>query len=590
VSNGGEKQARHVAGQLERMRSVFQTLFPAPSADSGSPIVALALKDKKSFQTLEPEAYLAKGQLDLAGLFLNAPDKNYILLRMDAEGEHPYATIYHEYTHFRVRNTSDWLPLWVNEGLAEYFQNTEIWGKEVYLGEPSPDDIQYLRQNRLLPLTTLFKVDHNSPYYHDEQKGSVFYAESWALVHYLQINDFPKRIDRLADYVQLVSQNVDSVTAAERAFGDLNQLQNALNLYVGQGSFQQFKAAVPTNVDETTFAVHALTLPQANAVRADLLAYDGRTRDAHALLDNVLREDPDNLQAHETMGYLSLSEGDHQAALNWYAQAVKLGSESYLTQYRFAAMSLMNGGHLSTEDAAAVETSLRKAIELNPSFAPPYDALAGLYARQHERLDEAHALNVKAIALDPNNLTYRENAASVLLVQDNQADAIRVLQLALARAKVPQDRAVIESRLQAIQQYQTEQAGAEKVQAMQNNASVERPSTQGQIVVPENAAGDGAKHPNETPHGTMRVFTGTVRSAVCSYPSVLELKIADAAKTLSLYSNNFSKIEFSAANFTPKGDLDPCRDLLGLKARVEYSETSDKAEDGQIVSVVLGAR
>jgi hypothetical protein len=245
VSNGGEKQARHVAGQLERMRSVFQTLYSQTSADSGSPIVALALKDKQSFQTLEPEAYLAKGQLDLAGLFLMAPDKNYILLRTDAEAEHPYATIYHEYTHFRVRKNSDWLPLWFNEGLAEFFQNTEIGAKEVVLGEPSPDDILYLRQNRLLPLTTLLKVDQNSPYYHDEQKGSVFYAESWALMHYLYINDFATHGDRLGNYVQLVSQNVDSVTAAERAFGDLKQLQSALERYVEQGNFQEIKAKVP---------------------------------------------------------------------------------------------------------------------------------------------------------------------------------------------------------------------------------------------------------------------------------------------------------------------------------------------------------
>jgi hypothetical protein len=171
VSNASEKQARHIADQLERMRSIRDTLFPGSIDDQGSPIVAIAVKDKKSLQTLEPEAYLAKGQVDLAGLFLTAPDKSYILLRLDAGGDHPYATIYHEYTHFRVRRDSAWLPLWINEGYAEFFQNTEIENKIALLGEPSLVDIQILRQNTLLPITTLFKVDHNSPYYHDEQKG-----------------------------------------------------------------------------------------------------------------------------------------------------------------------------------------------------------------------------------------------------------------------------------------------------------------------------------------------------------------------------------------------------------------------------------
>ncbi len=99
LSDSSEKQARHVADQFERMRFVFHTLFPQANVDPGTPIVVLAVKDKKDFQTLEPEAYLAKGQIELAGLFLRAPDKNYVLMRLDAQGEHPYATVYHEYTH-----------------------------------------------------------------------------------------------------------------------------------------------------------------------------------------------------------------------------------------------------------------------------------------------------------------------------------------------------------------------------------------------------------------------------------------------------------------------------------------------------------
>ena len=110
---------------------------------------------------------------------VRARDKNYILLRLDAQGDHPYATVYHEYTHFMMRNASSWVPLWMSEGLAEFYQNTDIQEKEVLMGQPSAGDLLYLRQNRLLPLTTLLTVDRTSPYYHEEQKGSIFYAESW---------------------------------------------------------------------------------------------------------------------------------------------------------------------------------------------------------------------------------------------------------------------------------------------------------------------------------------------------------------------------------------------------------------------------
>jgi hypothetical protein len=83
VTDANEKQGRHIADQFERMRWVFQTLFPKLNVDPAAPIVVIAVKDKKGFQELEPEAYLAKGQIDLTGLFLHGPDKNYILVRLD---------------------------------------------------------------------------------------------------------------------------------------------------------------------------------------------------------------------------------------------------------------------------------------------------------------------------------------------------------------------------------------------------------------------------------------------------------------------------------------------------------------------------
>src|SRR5678809_846999 len=63
ATNSSEKQARRIADQFERMRSVFHVLFPKLQMDPGAPIVVLAIKDEKDFRALEPQAYLAKGQL-----------------------------------------------------------------------------------------------------------------------------------------------------------------------------------------------------------------------------------------------------------------------------------------------------------------------------------------------------------------------------------------------------------------------------------------------------------------------------------------------------------------------------------------------
>jgi TonB family protein len=461
LSDSSEKQARHVADQFERMRFVFHTVFPHAHVDPGTPIVVLAVKDKKDFQALEPEAYLAKGQIELAGLFLRAPDKNYILLRLDAQGEHPYATVYHEYTHLLSSRAEEWMPLWLDEGLAEFYQNTEIRDKEVLLGEPSPENILLLRQQRLLPLATLFTVDQNSPYYHEQNKGSIFYAESWALTHYFMMKDNQEKTHRLTDYRELVSQKVDAVTAAARALGDLKQLQATLEKYVAQASFYEFKASISAEVDDTTFTVQALSPTQADAVRANFLVYDQRAKDARTLLERVLRDDPSNASAHETMGYLEFRQGHLDEARKWYEQAVKLDSQSFLANYYFAAIA-MNGGQLNSENKSQVENSLRAAIKLNPSFAPAYDQLAVFFGMQRQNLEEAHTLVLTAVQLDRGNLHYRLNTANILLQMERGKDAIAVLQNAMSLAKTADEVSSVHNLLEAAQKYQEAQEHAEQ--------------------------------------------------------------------------------------------------------------------------------
>jgi cytochrome c-type biogenesis protein CcmH/NrfG len=460
ITDANEKQGIHVLDQFERMRWIFQTLFPSANVDPTAPITVIATKNKKDFAALEPAAYLAKGQMSLAGLFLNTEDKNYILLRLDAEGEqHPFSTIYHEYTHLQLSKDSDWLPLWLNEGLAEFFQNTDIHDKDVQLGEPSFDDLLYLRQNRIIPLATLFKVDASSPYYHEDQKGSIFYAESWALTHLLEISDRQSNTHRLADYASRLSRHEDAVTAAQEAFGDLDQLQKALQSYIAQGSFRFFRmssAAAP--IDDASFKVKPLTQPQADAIRADFLAYDQRTKDARAMLDSVLQQDPNNVSAHETMGYIEFAAGNREAARKWYEQAVKLDSQSYLAHFYYAAISIAAG---STDDAQ-IEASLHTAIRLNPGFAPAYDQLASLYGMRREKLNQAHMLNLQAISLDPGNIRYRLNAANILLEEVKPDDALRDLKQALSAAKTPEDAALVQRRINEIEQDQAPHTPASK--------------------------------------------------------------------------------------------------------------------------------
>ncbi len=452
LSDASEKEALRIAGQFERMHLVFHTLFPTPGDDSDPPITVIAVKDKKGLQALEPEAYLAKGQIDLAGFFLRTADKNYILVRLDAQEEHAYSTVYHEYTHYLLRKADNWLPLWLNEGLAQFYENTDIDDKTAWLGQTNPQVLRFLKRNDMLPIETLLAVDARSPNYHDEDKGSIFYAESWALTHYLIVSDRIQGTHRMHDYCELMAQGEDAVAAAREVFGDLGKLQAGLEDYVMQQKFMYFMMPSQLGGKDAAFAARPVSGATADAVRADLLVYAGRTKDAQVLDEAVLRDEPDNVMAHETMGYLRYHDGDITGAKEWYEEAVALDSQNYLAHYYYATMALHSGG--GTDDEK-IESSLRSAIRLSPEFAPAYDELAMFLAMRHRDLDEAHELSQRATELEPGVLAYRLNCAQVLAEQRQFAGALEVLQAAMRLAKTPQEVQAVTIRVTTVERYQT---------------------------------------------------------------------------------------------------------------------------------------
>lgn len=578
VSDAHERAARQVLDQFERMRWVFGALFPKASSDPGQPVVVVAAKDKKTFESMEPADYLGKGKLRLGGYFLHTLEKNYILLRMDAEYEHPYATVYHEYTHLQFTSASEWMPLWLNEGLAAFMQNTVIRNKDVILGEPSAEYVMYLRTHAMIPLSTLFKVDSASPYYHEEDKGSVFYAESWALTHFLMMTDRANHTERLNNYIDSVSRNEDSLIAAEKSFGDLGELQKALDVYVHSGNYRMFamsSAAAP--IDESKYKVRTLTSTEAEALRADVLVRVARTTEARVLLTEVLKQDPENVQAHETMGYLALQEKDYAEARKWYAEAVKLDSQDYLAQYYFAALSL---NAMTPGADKEIEASLRSAIRLNPRFAPAYDALAAFYDVRHQNLEEAHWLSLRAVSLDMGNAGYRVNAASVLASMGRYDDALAALRSAAKVARDQDEVAMVRSQLERVHRLEEARAQAEE-DAKERQEAAPAPAKVAEVST-------GPTHPTEPADGPRQVVTGVIANLSCNYPTEIEfqIRIADG-KLVTLYNNDYDKIDFTAVGFVPKVSMNPCTDFKGMKIRATYVESPDKTVDGQIVAMVL---
>jgi hypothetical protein len=178
VSDAGAREARRIAARFEQIRDVFHGLWPKARLGTGEPTLILAAKDEASLKELLPEFFEKKGATRVSGVFFRTQELQYVALRADVgdeqQGMNPYHVLYHEYVHAIVDLNFESMPLWLGEGLADYWGNTIVRDDAVSQGRAIPYYVQLLRERGPMPLRALLKVDHDSPEYNENTRASVF--------------------------------------------------------------------------------------------------------------------------------------------------------------------------------------------------------------------------------------------------------------------------------------------------------------------------------------------------------------------------------------------------------------------------------
>ena len=487
VTNAGEGQARRTAYQFEMIRAVIRSHLGQKQGSVEQPVIIIGTKDENTLKSMLPEFWAQKGAAHPAGFYLGATDADYIVLRLDVglnqEAYEPFEPVYHEYVHYLTRHLIARLPLWMVEGLAEFYGNTQIRSREAYVGAPSTSNLRILHEQQMLPVSTLFEIDASSPYYHEQNKTSIFYAESWALTHYLIARDWKDKTHRLTDFIELLGTGIDLKDAASRTIGDTKALDDSLRTYIGNFEFTVANVQ-PPKIEESGFHVREITDTEALAVRADFMVHDRHDADAQQMLEEALRADPKLGIACDGLSFLALQRGNAGDAEKWSSQGLALDPQDYRANYYYA-WSLLKSGHTDQESLAKAETSLRAVMKGNPEFVPAYDAMAYVLSLEggKEKLDEAYAMTLQAVSREPGNVNYRIRAVDVLERQQRPHDAVRVATLALSMAKTPEEQKAASASLAGAQQFQESWQKFQTMQASQAAGAGGVPPTAGALNV-----------------------------------------------------------------------------------------------------------
>lgn len=426
-SNAGRVNTERIGTNLERLRAALKLLTPDLSLSSPYPTSIFVFKNASA---LQPYQRLYKGKPQkLGGYFLSNRYGNYVAINGDPRGDE-MAYIHHEYLHYVIRNNYASLPLWLNEGLAEYYSTFEVSGNEAKIGLPHPHHIAWLRKNALIPLPTLFAIDEQSPEYNEDSPRGSFYAQSWALVHYLLAGS-PERRAQAVEYLRRLQNGSPREEAFQKTFGDPAALERELRSYIQGYAFNFSRAPVDPGLN---LAVEARPMAWPDVLyRLGNLLVNVDPEHERAAAEHfraALEIQPSHGPALAGLGEIEERAGRRQDAHAYYERAAQLTPGDHLIQFLYGENLLeLDPGRESREKARA---ALEKVVALQPDFGEAWARLGYSYSGSDVLPPEAIRAMETAFRLLPSRMDVTHNLAIAYAQNGERDKALRLIQRMIA--------------------------------------------------------------------------------------------------------------------------------------------------------------
>jgi len=452
IGNGDELQVKQVAVSLEQFREAFARLFPNSKITTHVPTVVMVFKDKASFAPFMVRE-------SAVGYFQSGEDANYIALTTETTGEqNPYTIIFHEFVHLLVLNNfGAKVPLWYNEGLAEYYSTFKIKDERaVILGDPVKAHLYQIKKQGLLPLKELFAVTQDSPYYNESDKRNIFYAESWLLMHYLIHNKNTEQ----KKFFEMLLKGIETEKAFKESFQmsyeamEQSLLEYATKKDVIQPNIASFENKLTLEAETKTEQIEDA---EAFVYLGDLLSFRDKTN-AGDFYRRANELAPKSAAAKAALGIQKAKAGNYREAKELLKEAVKAGTKNHLALYYYAeAISAeksradFSNGY-STEELQTMRALLKRAIELVPMFTDSYRLLAFINLVANEQLDESVIFLKQGLKLSPNNQDLLFMLSQCYLAKSNFKDAKETLETIVRTTTVERYKSEAQARLDSLRE------------------------------------------------------------------------------------------------------------------------------------------
>jgi len=582
LTDAGDKRGREVALRMEQMRAVFGQMLLKNKLKMPVPITVIALKSDKQYGMAAPAKQSTAG-----GFYVPGSDRVYIVLNL-LEAD-PWRAVAHPLAHYLLNFNYPPAQDWFDEGLAEYFGSIAI-GKQVEIGgdpelapewhEDAFDELrrdpntpqsltQLLSSPVWLSMADLFTMKHDGSGAREGTHNTLYYAQSWMVVHYL-VNK--NKMPEAGTYFDLVlNQKVPVEKAMVQAF-DLSpeQMEDAVKTYFkslsGLGiALDQAKKPianpvdmqqpnhfpVPFDADDIGIAVSPVKDEEAKAVIGDVMARIPEHRD-QALHDlQQLTADPkDNEAAHRGLACDDIRQKKFDAAADELEKAAELNPrDPWLWYYRSALKyQKAQATRQEIQGLANMMQDLRSVADWYPELADAYNML-GMARVEGGGIDSALEAQRQAIALAPRNVEYQFNLGQIY-VAGKKWDLAREV---FTRLKAGPDRAAAAAAKQQLDDLETLQKYGVRPQRAGGSAppagaaSTPSAGTSASAAAASSAEEDEDAAPKPAPPkpgttGPVQFLKGKLVGSDCSKPPEATVTILSGMVTYKMHAADYKSL------------------------------------------------
>jgi tetratricopeptide (TPR) repeat protein len=435
VTDADEFKGHDVAARFEQMRLVFGQLLVRTRINMSEPIDIIALRSDDEYSKVVPNR---QGPAIAMGFFIPGSDRDYFVLNLSKEES--WRAVSRDFALMFLNYNYPPTQPWFDEGFAEYFSSLRFDNKQAQIGGDPESFTEILNSTPWLSIPDLFATRRDAS--QESSRHSLFYAQSWIVMHYLLTQD---KLSETGTYFDLVqNQKLPVEEAIQKAYGmssaQFTQVVQDHFHPLGQPAKPPEKGKQPLPAGSQTLEVTPSDqigggnqeLPEAEGqslvAEMSVRLPEHREQAVQQLESITSQPKMDNVVARRALAWTHMEKKEFDRAVEELSKAGELNPKDPWLHYYLALVRY----HLAQTGQAIgglpnIMQDLRQVLDWDPEFAQARSMLAMAQLEGggvHAAMDSMRV----ALTLSPRNQTYLLNMAQIYMAGKSWEAATALLE------------------------------------------------------------------------------------------------------------------------------------------------------------------